>query len=206
VIPSPPTQRVPAFPQGEKGADLDDASLAREMAQRNPAAMAELYGCYGGVALGLATRMLQDPHAAQDAVQESFLQAWRRADSFDPQRGTLRSWLLSIVHHRCIDVLRQHGSRPRTVPLDADVPQVPAPTDTWAEVERRVTRATLLDALSRLSAEQREAITLGYFGGFTHIQIAERLGLPLGTVKGRIRLGLNHLRTLLVESEEPIPA
>jgi RNA polymerase sigma-70 factor (ECF subfamily) len=102
--------------------------------------------------------------------------------------------------------LRQHSARPRTAPLDADAPQVPGPTDTWAEVEQHLTRSTLLAALSRLSAEQREAITLGYFGGYTHVQIAERLGVRLGTVKGRLRLGLQHLRALLVEGDEPIPA
>jgi RNA polymerase sigma-70 factor (ECF subfamily) len=180
---------------------LDDSTLAQQMAEHNPAAMQALYDRYGGIALGLATRMLQDPHAAQDVVQESFLQAWRRADSFDPRRGALRSWLLSIVHHRCIDVLRQHASRPRNAPLDDDVPQVPAPSDTWAEVEQRITRSTLLAALSQLSPEQRQAISLGYFGGFTHVQIAEQLGLPLGTVKGRLRLGLQHLRALLLEPE-----
>jgi RNA polymerase sigma-70 factor (ECF subfamily) len=193
-------------PSGPAGPALDDATLALRMAERNPAGMAELYDRYGGVALGLATRMLQDPHAAQDAVQESFLQAWRRADSFDPQRGSLRSWLLSIVHHRCIDILRQHASRPRNAPLDADVHQLSDSADTWAEVEQRLSRSTLLEALAHLSAEQREAITLGYFGGYTHVQIAERLGLPLGTVKGRLRLGLQHLRALLTEPEKAIPA
>jgi RNA polymerase sigma-70 factor (ECF subfamily) len=135
-------------------------------------------------------------------VHESFLQVWRRADSYDPSRGTLRSWLLAIVHHRCIDLLRRRAVRPRTVALEADIPDLPGPSDTWAEVEQNVTRSTLLQALSHLSDEQRDAIALGYFGGYTHVQIAERLGVPLGTVKGRLRLGLRHLRTLLADGAD----
>jgi RNA polymerase sigma-70 factor (ECF subfamily) len=177
--------------------ELEDGELWRELAAGNLTALDMLYDRYAGLALGLASRALGDRQAAEDVVQESFLQLWRHASSYDPRRGSLRSWLLSIVHHRCIDALRRRAARPRTVAWMVDAYDHAGTSDTWMEVERKLTRTTVRRALLQLSVEQREAIELSYFEGYSHAQIAERLGLPLGTVKGRLRLGLRRLRGLL---------
>jgi RNA polymerase sigma-70 factor (ECF subfamily) len=168
----------------------------------NLAALETLYNRYADLALGLAFRMLDDRQSAEDVVQESFLQVWRHASSYDPWRGSLRSWLLAIVHHRCIDALRRRATRPKTVTWKVEVYDHAGPSDTWTEVEQRMTRATVRRALLHLSVEQREAIELSYFEGYSHAQIAESLGLPLGTVKGRLRLGLQRLRGLLEAADE----
>jgi RNA polymerase sigma-70 factor (ECF subfamily) len=179
-----------------------DGEVWRELVQGNLAALDVLYDRHAGLALGLACRMLGDRQGAEDVVQESFLQAWRRADRYDPSRGSLRCWLLAIVRHRCVDVLRRQAVRPRTTSWEADSLDRSAGEDTWNQVERLLTHATLRRALLHLSPEQREAIELGFFGGYTHAEIAERLGLPLGTVKGRFRLGLQRLRTVLQGLDE----
>lgn len=183
-------------------AELDDGEVWHELLAGKVNALDALYDRYAGQALGLAYRMLSDRQSAEDVVQESFLQVWRNAHGYDPRRGSLRSWLLAIVHHRCVDHLRRQSARPRTVDWESDLLEPPSATDTWTEVERRLTRENVDRVLHQLPPEQREAITLGYFGGYTHTQIAQRLGLPVGTVKGRMRLGLRRLRALLIDGIE----
>ena len=177
--------------------ERDDGEVWHELVRGNRAALEILYDRYAGLALGLALRMLGDRQAAEDVVQESFLQVWRHAGSYDERRGSLRCWLLAIVRHRCVDALRRQAARPRLLPWETDALDGPGTSDTWAEVEGLSTQATLQRALLHLSAEQREAIELAFFRGYTHAEIAERLDLPLGTVKGRLRLGLQRLRRVL---------
>jgi RNA polymerase sigma factor (sigma-70 family) len=179
--------------------EMDDTALWQGLARQDITALEALYDRYGGLAYGFAYRIVQDQQSAEDVVQESFHQVWRYAASYQPSRGSLRSWLLGVVHHRAIDVVRRRSVRPQTVSLASSTFDLPGTTDTWSEVGRRLTRDTLRRAMLHLSPEQREAIELAFFQGYTHVQIADQLGVPLGTVKGRIRLGLHHLRSLLTD-------
>lgn len=171
-----------------------DAALMLAVATDNTALEA-LYERHCGVALGLATRMLGEREAAEEVVQEAFLALWRYAARYDPARGSARTWLLGIVHHRAIDRLR---GRPATTELPDELGADPSPeSDVWGQAVQRLDREEIAQALAQLPTEQRQAIELAYYAGLTHAQIASSLNLPLGTVKGRMRLALNRLRTLL---------
>jgi RNA polymerase sigma-70 factor (ECF subfamily) len=146
------------------------------------------------VAYGLALRILRDPALAQDAVQDAFLGAWRTAAAFDARRGTAQTWLLTLVHRRAVDVVRREERR-RTDPLD-DAP-VASGESTEEEVSVREQRRAVQAALAQLPADQREVLELSYYGGLTQTELAERLGIPLGTVKSRVFAGLARLRDLL---------
>lgn len=159
-------------------------------------ALEQLFERYRVLAYSLAYRVLSDAGDAEDVVQESFLNVWRAAGTFRAGRSGTRAWLMSIVHHRAIDKLRGRGSRPLTSPLD-DAAPIPGQSDVWKEVSQRLTGSEVRAALGNLSPEQRESIELAYFGGYSQTEIADRLSLPLGTVKGRMRLGLQRLRTIL---------
>ena len=178
-----------------------DTDLILAIGRGDVTALEEFYDRHRVVAYSLALRILGAPGDAEDAIQEVFLSVWRSAGSYHPDRSSGRSWFLSMVHHRCIDKLRARQSRPRSVALEDDPPYA-ARTDVWGEVLANLTHETVAGAVSALPADQREAIELAYFGGYTHTEIAERTGAPLGTVKGRIRLGLHRLKDLLVAGEE----
>ena len=169
------------------------------MARGSEDALAELYDRFGGVAYGVALRILRDPALAQDAVQDAFLAAWRTAPAFDPARGNASTWLLTLVHRRAVDLVRREERRRADV-LDESVPVASGDSvDEAAEVrtERRAVQA----ALARLPPDQREALELAYYGGLSQSQLAERLGLPLGTVKSRMFTALATLRDLLGAQE-----
>ena len=160
-----------------------------------------LYERHSRAAMGLAVRMLGNRETAEEVVQEAFLALWRHAATYEPDRGSVRTWLLGIVHHRAIDRLR---GRPPATPLPEELGADPSAPDVWTLAAQQLDRQQIQRALAKLPAEQREAIELAYFGGFTQVQIAATLQIPLGTVKGRIRLGLARLRALLhdiVEAE-----
>ncbi len=180
-----------------QGGDGDEAQLAA-IGRDDEAAIAALYDRYGGLAYGLAYRVLGERGAAEDVVQDAFLSVWRRAASFQPGRGSVRTWLLSIVHHRAIDRLRGTSGRTRRdAPLD-DLDRVVQVDDPWREVEVGVQRDVLRRGLSSLPEAQRRTIELAYFGGHTQQEIAAMMEVPVGTVKGRMRIGLHKLRDLLV--------
>jgi len=149
------------------------------------------------MAFSIAYRITGDRAAAEDVVQEAFLGAWRNAARYVDARGSVRTWLLSIVHHRAIDAIRRR--RPTVELPDAEVtlPDTLTLPDVWSDVELRLDRDSVLEAMRSISDVQREAIELAYFGGLTQTEIAERTGVPLGTVKGRLRLGLQGLRVAL---------
>ena len=173
-----------------------DADLGRRMAARDQSALAELYDRYGSLAYAVAMRVLRDPGRAEDAVQEAFLNLWRGAAGFDPTRGSLRTWLIASVRNRAIDQLRGRSLRERReLALQPDVESAGDPPDEAAAAaqERKAVRA----ALGELPDEQRQAVLLAYFGGFTQPEIAEITGVPLSTVKGRMRLALEKLSTYL---------
>ena len=178
-------------------AQLPDEALPALVARSDDEALAELYDRYGRPAYALAVRIVRDPALAQDAVQDAFLTAWRTAASFDPARGTAATWLLTLVHRRAVDVVRREDRR-RASPLeDAPVASGEA-TDEAAEV--RMERRRVQAALSVLTPAEREALELAYYGGLSQSEIADRLGVPIGTVKSRMFAGLARLRDELGEA------
>ena len=177
--------------------DADRAVLVR-LAEGELDALEHLYDRYKTMAYSIAYRITNDPTLAEDVVQEAFLGAWRNAARYIEGRGSVKTWLLSIVHHRAIDAIRRR--RPTTElpdPIEAAVPAALTMPDVWAEVSASLDADTVRDALAVLSDVQRQAIELAYFGGLTQLEIAERTGTPLGTVKSRMRLGLLAMRRAL---------
>jgi RNA polymerase sigma-70 factor (ECF subfamily) len=157
-----------------------------------------LYEQYGAMAFSIAYRITGDRAAAEDVVQEAFLGAWRNAARYVDARGSVRTWLLSIVHHRAIDAVRRRRPVAELPEPEGTLPDSLTMPDPWSEVEVGIDRAAVQVALTRISDVQREAIELAYFGGLTQTEIAERTGVPLGTVKGRLRLGLEGLRAAML--------
>ena len=176
--------------------EVDRVVLAR-LADGELAALEELYDRYKTMAYSIAYRITNDPILAEDVVQDAFLGAWRNAARYVEGRGSVKTWLLSIVHHRAIDTVRRR--RPTTELPDIELPPPSALTlpDVWAEVSAGLDAVTVQGALGALSDVQREAIELAYFGGLTQQEIAERTATPLGTVKSRMRLGLLAMRRAL---------
>jgi RNA polymerase sigma-70 factor (ECF subfamily) len=177
----------------------DDALLAQAGAG-DELALARLYDRYGGLAYGLALRVLRDRSLAEDAVQEGFLHVWRTASRFDGGRGTVAGWITTLVHRRAVDLVRRSerercSAPPSEMELELDAPSLDE------EASHRERAETVRAALRRLPAEQRGIIELAYHEGLTQTEIAGRLGLPLGTVKSRTFAGLSRLRALLADAE-----
>jgi RNA polymerase sigma-70 factor, ECF subfamily len=189
--------RVEVRPMTGEAGRRSDEELVEAVARADEDALAELYDRFGRVACGLAYKILQDAALAEDAVQEAFLQIWRGAGSYRPERGKASTWLLTFVHRRAVDLVRREQRR-RTVQFDP----LPEPSGSGAddEVVALSRREIVQDALRRLPVEQREAIELAYYGGLTQSELAAQLGQPLGTIKSRMFTGLQRLRVLLVES------
>jgi RNA polymerase sigma-70 factor (ECF subfamily) len=174
-------------------ADPTDEQLIRLVSRRDPDALAALYDRHRAVAYGIALRVTASVPLAEDVLQEAFLGVWRNAERFDTERGTGRAWLLAIVHHRAVDAVRR---RRAVTPLPESADNPPSALvgpDVWPEVAGRLDAVEVRRALAGLPEAQREAIELAYWGGLTQAEIAERTGQPLGTVKGRMRLGLRAL-------------
>jgi RNA polymerase sigma-70 factor, ECF subfamily len=179
-------------------AHLSDEALVALAARSEQSALAELYDRFGRPAYGLALRILRDPSLAEDAVQDAFLTVWRSAGRFVPERGKASTWILTLVHRRAVDLVRREERR-RADALDpaAEAGDAAPPVD--EEAWLRLQRERVQGALRQLPDQQREAIELAYYGGFTQSELAERLGQPLGTIKSRMFLGLGRLRELLGE-------
>ena len=178
-------------------AHLSDEAVVALVARSDQSALAELYDRFGRVAYGLALRVLRDEKLAEDAVQEGFLAAWRAADRFMPERAKASTWLLTLVHRRAVDLVRREDRRrAEPLPETAEVPgEGSADEEAWLRFERERVQA----ALRQLPDQQREALELAYYGGFTQSELAERLGQPVGTIKSRMFTGLARLRELLAE-------
>ena len=185
----------------EKVERLADEELMPLIGAKDPAAFEVVYDRHGGAAYSLAYRIVGERGAAEDVVQEAFISIWRSGARFDPTRGSVRTWTLGIVRNRAIDALRGRSARVPRLDLDFDalLEQRPAAEATDEEALRRSEAREVRGALGELPAEQAKVIELAYFGGFSHSEIASMLGLPLGTVKGRMRLGLEKIRTQLAE-------
>jgi RNA polymerase sigma-70 factor (ECF subfamily) len=171
--------------------------------RRDATAMMALYDRHRGVSFALAYRILGDAGTAEEAVQDAFLQVWRRADAYDPSRGSgFRAWLLKIVHNRSIDLLRRRsGATQAVIDLDLEtIALIPGTADVQRDVAATMHQADARAAVAALPPKQRDTISLAYFDGLTHQEIADRTGTPLGTVKGRLRLGLRKLAESLTEA------
>jgi len=188
--------------RGRDLAHLSDEALVALVARSDESALAELYDRVGAMAYGLAYRVLRDEALAEDAVQEAFLGLWRSAGSFIPERAKASTWILTLVHRRAVDLVRREQRR-RTEPLEG----APEPVTGSAEeaVWLRLDRERVQAALAQLPDQQREAIELAYYGGYSQSEVAERLGQPLGTIKSRMFAGLMRLRELLEEGSERTP-
>lgn len=193
TLPMCPDLNEPA----ERSIYREDGDLAVGLRRRDPVAMEVLYDRLGRQAFGLAYRILGDGPAAEDVVQEAFLTVWRQADRIDAARGKLSSFVLTVVHHKAIDALRaKRGQVARQVSTDvAEIEK--AGGDVSERVMQSLNRDEVRAALAAVPDEQRRAIELAYYEGLTHLEIAGALGLPLGTVKSRLRLGLEKMRSAL---------
>jgi RNA polymerase sigma-70 factor (ECF subfamily) len=185
----------------EKAERLADEELMPLIGEKDPEAFEVFYDRHGGVAYSLAYRIVGEKAAAEDVTQEAFISIWRSGARFDRARGSVRSWMLSIVRNRAIDALRSRaGKAPKlTFDDDAALEQRPAEELTDHEAMRRETAGEIRGALGELPGEQSKVIELAYFGGFSQSEISRMLGVPLGTVKGRMRLGLEKIRGELAE-------
>jgi len=174
-----------------------DAAILRQIVARDPRGMEMLYDRYGGIAYALAVRVLGDAGAAEDVVQEAFFNIWRQGTSYDTSRGTVRTWLLTVVHHRAIDRIRSTRAKTRgDVAIDSML-SLQAKEDTWLTVAQGLEQERVQAAVATLPPEQRQVVEMAYFAGLTHAEIAEHVGIPLGTVKGRMRLAVAKLRDAL---------
>jgi RNA polymerase sigma-70 factor (ECF subfamily) len=179
-------------------ANLADEDVMQLVRNADPDAFAVLYERHSGAAYSLAYRMTGTRGAAEDVTQEAFISVWRSGARYDRNRGSVRTWVLGIVHHRAIDALRRGKVRDRPRVEDENAAEkLEAPENTELEVARRDEAATVRRAMEVLPSEQVQVIELAYFGGFTHTEIAQMLDAPVGTVKGRMRLGLKKLRDQL---------
>src|SRR5438270_13706590 len=175
-----------------------DRELAQALADGQVEALAQLYDRYGALAYSVSLRILGDSGRAEDVVQDSFLKVWNSAARFDARRGSLRTWVITAVRNRSIDYLRgrsAHERQEREIPVDTEA-RGPG-SDPWREVAASIERDVIGDALCSLPPEQRQAVELAYFGGYSHREIAEMIRVPLSTVKGRMRLALEKLHSYL---------
>ena len=179
----------------------DTATGAWELAVRNrliardPSALSDLYDQFGSYVFGLAARVIGDRHAAEDVTQEVFLSLWERPEAFEPARGRLRTFLGTLAHRRAVDVVRREEARRRRAAREAAT-RTPIP-DVGELAMAIVAAEQVRVEVSRLPSEQRAAIELAYFGGRTYRQVAEELGIPEGTAKSRMRLGLGRIAQAL---------
>lgn len=179
---------------------LADEDLMPLIRAGDAAAFGVLYDRHSTAAFSLAYRILGRRAEAEDAIQEAFLAIWRSGARYDRTRGSVRSWVLGIVHHRTIDVVRRASVHDRRRASDEGLEETHAAKErTDEEVLRRMEANEVREAMQTLPAEQARVIELAYFGGFTHVEIAHMLDIPLGTIKARLRLGLQKLRVQLVE-------
>jgi len=192
---------VAAAPTTPRTDTPDDHVLITAIAAGDSSALEVLYDRYSPVVYRMALRILKNREQAEEVVQEVFWRVWRRSASFERDRGRVAQWLFGIAHNLCIDELRRMRARPAQVYEDVDHPviqqlvdeQIDVPATAWASEQQRVIR----DALDHLPSAQRQAVELAYFGGLSHQEIATRLNRPLGTIKTRVRLGLQKLGALL---------
>lgn len=183
-----------------------DARLARRIRSGDAGALGELYDRYASIALGTALRVVNDREEAEDVVHDAFVAVWRKIDRFDADRGSLRAWLMTVVRNRAIDRIR--ARRPGMDLEDADERSLlrTGPNPTWEAALRRASAVEVRAAMAALPDEQRRAVELAYFEGYTYREVAELTGVPPGTANGRLRLALAKLRDALAGTAgAPLP-
>ena len=184
---------------------LADEDLISLVEAADAEAFATLYDRHSRAAFSLAYRMMGERQAAEDLAQDAFLKVWRGASSYRADRGSVRTWILSIVHNRGIDQIRSRASRRRTEErIEASAPRS-QPSEAFAETLRNSQRDQVREALDTLPPEQLKILELAYFSGYTHVEISDLLRLPLGTVKGRMRLGLKKIRDYFESRDAAVP-
>src|ERR687897_40223 len=184
---------------------LADEDLISLVEAADAEAFATLYDRHSRAAFSLAYRMMGERQASEDLTQDAFLKVGRSASSYRAERGSVRTWILSIVHNRGIDQIRSHASRRRTQDkIEASAPRS-QPSEAFAETWRNSQRDQVREALDTLPPEQLKILELAYFSGYTHVEISELLRLPLGTVKGRMRLGLKKIRDYFESRDAAVP-
>ena len=183
--------------ESEAAREPSDEQVLEAVGRGDDDALGVLYDRFGRLAFRLAFRIVRDRALAEDAVQEAFLAVWRSADAYKRERAKPSTWILTVVHRRAVDIVRREQSR-RGEPLKVAPEPSAGPADEDAVLRDR--RAAVQAALTELPGEQRQALELAYYGGLTQSELAERLGVPLGTVKSRMFAGLGRLRELLAET------
>jgi RNA polymerase sigma-70 factor (ECF subfamily) len=187
--------------RGKAYRGLADGQLVQLVAQKDAGALESLYERYGKAAYSLARRILTEGTLAQDVVQEVFLSLWRNAERFDAGRGTVATYLLSMTHHRAVDVVRREENLRRWRTTDEGLEHEPDPkARVEDEIELGERRAEVRAALAELPPAQREALLLAYLGGYTQREVAALVGVPLGTVKTRMAAGMRKLREALQDA------
>ena len=187
----------------EIASEPSDEQLMRDVQADDVRAFEEIYRRYSASALGLARVICRGSNRAEEATQDAFVSVWRFRHTYDPARGTVRAWLLMVIRNRAIDVMRQQGFVESKRCSGSELDYLPAPGSVAEEVEKEYEAAQLRDSLQKLPINQREVIALAYFGGLSHAEIATRLELPVGTVKGRMRLALVKVRSDVILSTAP---
>jgi RNA polymerase sigma-70 factor (ECF subfamily) len=181
---------------------LADEDVMQLVRRGDPRAFEVIYERHSGAAFSLAYRMMGTRSGAEDVTQDAFLSMWRSGARYDRARGSVRTWVLGIVHHRAIDALRRATVHDRRRSGDEGIEErFEARERTDVEAARREEAGAVRGALSALPADQSQVIELAYFGGFTHTEIADMLDAPVGTIKGRMRLGLKKMRAQLGEGQ-----
>jgi RNA polymerase sigma-70 factor, ECF subfamily len=187
---------------GQDLRSLADEDVMQLVRRGDARAFEIIYERHSAAAFSLAYRMMGTRSGAEDVTQDAFLSLWRSGARYDRARGSVRTWVLGIVHHRAIDALRRATVHDKRRAGDEGIEErFEAPERTDVEAARREEAGTVRDALSTLPADQCQVIELAYFGGFTHTEIAEMLEAPVGTIKGRMRLGLKKMRAQLGEGQ-----
>jgi len=186
--------------------EATDDQLMVQVKAGSSAAFGELYDRFGHRAYRVARSVCRDNHHAEDAVQDAFISIWKSRTTYEPARGTLAAWLLTTVRYSAIDVARRNGRHANRRAGVDHLDAVPTPLDVAEEASARAGARHLHSLLARLPEAQREVITLAMFGQLTHNEISDHLGLPAGTVKSRVRLGLDKLRAELEASGSSIPS
>jgi RNA polymerase sigma-70 factor, ECF subfamily len=181
--------------------DIADDRLIEALARQDVGALESFYDRYGKVAYALAYRIVGERGVAEDVVQDAFISIWRQARSYRPERGSPKTWLMAIVRNRSIDKLRSHAAGAASVSIDEVPEDFGAEPGPWQQVWNDLRGATVRDALERLPVEQKKSIELAYFSGYSQSEIAGLMGVPLGTVKGRMRIGLQKLKAMLETPE-----
>jgi RNA polymerase sigma-70 factor (ECF subfamily) len=191
--------------RGRRYLTLADEDLISLIEAGDAEAFSTLYERHSRAVYSLAYRMMGERQAAEDLTQDAFIKVWRNAASYRVERGSVRTWVLSVAHNRGIDQLRAHASRRRTQDkIEASAPRS-QPSEAFAETWRNSQRDQVREALQALPPEQLKILELAYFSGYTHLEISELLSLPLGTVKGRMRLGLKKMRDYFDSRDVAVP-